>query len=151
MPLRLAQSLRMRQHTTGLLAPANREELEGVMGMKSVIFAIMIFALTIAVALTSAVTMLSSMAGRADVVWRWWSPKKHRQWQWLRNCFDDSLCWLFSWRRLPQHWQLAISRQREVWQTLQVLSWPAILKAWSRPAEVRTIVNPRWFSFTKIC
>jgi len=51
--------------TTGLLALMNREELEGVMGHEvSHIRNYDIRISTIAVALTSAVTMLSSMAGR---------------------------------------------------------------------------------------
>ena len=51
--------------TTGLLALMNREELEGVMGHEvSHIRNYEIRISTIAVALTSAVTMLSSMAGR---------------------------------------------------------------------------------------
>ena len=54
--------------TTGLLALMNREELEGVMGHEvSHIRNYDIRISTIAVALTSAVTMLSSMAGR--MVW----------------------------------------------------------------------------------
>lgn len=54
--------------TTGLLALMNREELEGVMGHEvSHIRNYDIRISTIAVALTSAVTMLSSMAGR--MIW----------------------------------------------------------------------------------
>ena len=54
--------------TTGLLALMNREELEGVMGHEvSHIRNYDIRISTIAVALTSAVTMLSSMAGR--IMW----------------------------------------------------------------------------------
>ena len=102
--------------TTGLLALMNREELEGVMGHEvSHIRNYDIRISTIAVALTSAVTMLSSMAGRM----MWFGGGGRR-----RNDRDDdnglgivlmivSLLALLLAPLAATLVQLAISRQRE--------------------------------------
>lgn len=102
--------------TTGLLAIMNREELEGVMGHEvSHIRNYDIRISTIAVALTSAVTMLSSMAGRMM-----WSGGGGRR----RNDRDNdnglgivlmivSLLALLLAPLAATLVQLAISRQRE--------------------------------------
>ena len=102
--------------TTGLLALMNREELEGVMGHEvSHIRNYDIRISTIAVALTSAVTMLSSMAGRM----MWFGGGSRR-----RNDRDDdnglgiilmivSLLALLLAPLAATLVQLAISRQRE--------------------------------------
>ncbi|WP_148877694.1 zinc metalloprotease HtpX [Streptococcus sp. Marseille-P7375] len=102
--------------TTGLLALMNREELEGVMGHEvSHIRNYDIRISTIAVALTSAVTMLSSMAGRM----MWFGGGSRR-----RNDRDNdnglgivlmivSLLALFLAPLAATLVQLAISRQRE--------------------------------------
>ena len=102
--------------TTGLLALMNREELEGVMGHEvSHIRNYDIRISTIAVALTSAVTMLSSMAGRMM-----WSGGGGRR----RNDRDNdnglgivlmivSLLALLLAPLAATLVQLAISRQRE--------------------------------------
>ena len=102
--------------TTGLLAIMNREELEGVMGHEvSHIRNYDIRISTIAVALTSAVTMLSSMAGRM----MWFGGGGRR-----RNDRDDdnglgiilmivSLLALLLAPLAATLVQLAISRQRE--------------------------------------
>ena len=102
--------------TTGLLALMNREELEGVMGHEvSHIRNYDIRISTIAVALTSAVTMLSSMAGRM----MWYSGGGRR-----RNDRDNdnglgivlmivSLLALLLAPLAATLVQLAISRQRE--------------------------------------
>ena len=101
--------------TTGLLALMNREELEGVMGHEvSHIRNYDIRISTIAVALTSAVTMLSSMAGRM----MWFGGGSRR-----RNDRDDdnglgiilmivSLLALLLAPLAATLVQLAISRQR---------------------------------------
>ena len=102
--------------TTGLLALMNREELEGVMGHEvSHIRNYDIRISTIAVALTSAVTMLSSMAGRM----MWYGGSGRR-----RNDRDNdnglgivlmivSLLALLLAPLAATLVQLAISRQRE--------------------------------------
>ena len=102
--------------TTGLLALMNREELEGVMGHEvSHIRNYDIRISTIAVALTSAVTMLSSMAGRM----MWFGGGGRR-----RNDLDNdnglgivlmivSLLALLLAPLAATLVQLAISRQRE--------------------------------------
>ena len=102
--------------TTGLLALMNREELEGVMGHEvSHIRNYDIRISTIAVALTSAVTMLSSMAGRM----MWFGGGSRR-----RNDRDNdnglgivlmivSLLALLLAPLAATLVQLAISRQRE--------------------------------------
>lgn len=102
--------------TTGLLAIMNREELEGVMGHEvSHIRNYDIRISTIAVALTSAVTMLSSMAGRM----MWFGGGSRR-----RNDRDNdnglgivlmivSLLALLLAPLAATLVQLAISRQRE--------------------------------------
>ena len=102
--------------TTGLLALVNREELEGVMGHEvSHIRNYDIRISTIAVALTSAVTMLSSMAGRM----MWFGGGSRR-----RNDRDNdnglgivlmivSLLALLLAPLAATLVQLAISRQRE--------------------------------------